>query len=236
MNDWRKISERLEQTCAGAGLDLVQPFGVGHVLRHAAVDERLQDFGRSNALGFVIGNTRALWPHFVRAYTTSPELRQSPHPLDSYVTERVRQAAAHATPLTYEVTYAHVTQPRAYPIQRLAERAGFAAISPCHLAIRPDHGLWFGLRAVVTFDCDGPAQAPPEVARPCAGCAAPCVPALEHALTVTAKPLSRLTIRAHVDAWIDVRRVCPVAQASRYAETQLHYHYVHDPSLIRDER
>jgi hypothetical protein len=235
VSDWRDINGRLQQACLEAGLDLLQPFGVGHALAGAPPDEGLQDFGRPNALGVVIGNTAALWPPFTRAYNAAPELQQSANPLDRYVSERVRYAAARATSRAHDIVLSHVTEPRAYPIQRLAQRAGFSALSPCHLAIRSDHGLWFGLRAVVTFDCDGPEEAPPRVEPPCVDCSAPCLAALDHALAVTAKPLSQLSIRAHADAWIDVRRVCPVAQASRYGEAQLRYHYVHDPALLRDE-
>jgi methylmalonic aciduria homocystinuria type C protein len=234
VSDRHDIVERLQRACAAAGLDLVHPFGTG-LLAEAAADERLQDFGRGNALGVLIGNTRALWPAFTRAYGTSPPLRASPNPLDTYVSERVAHAAASSGELAHEITFAHVVTPRAYPVQRLAERSGFAAIAPCHLVIHREHGLWLGLRAVITFDCDGPPESAAHPARPCDNCSAPCVSALEHAAAVTPQPLGAATIRQYADAWIDVRRVCPVGQASRYGEAQLRYHYVHDPALIRAE-
>lgn len=234
MNDWRDIVERLRRACLEAGLDLVHAFGTGQ-LAEAAADERLPDFGRRNALGVLIGNTRALWPAFTLAFDTSPTLRARPNPLDSYVSERVAHAAASSGALAHEITFAHAVTPRAYPIQRLADRSGFAAISPCHLVIHPDHGLWLALRAVVTFDCEGPHESAPRAVRPCDTCPAPCVSALEHAIAVTPQPLGQATIREHADAWIDVRRVCPFGQASRYGEAQLRYHYVHDRALIRVE-
>ncbi|HVY32487.1 MAG TPA: hypothetical protein VHB79_38380 [Polyangiaceae bacterium] len=231
---WADIYERLRAACTEAGLDLSQPFGVQR-LADAPEDEHLHDFGRANALGVLIGNTRALWPRLTEAFATDPALQRASHPLDTYVADRVARAVADATKVASQVVLSHLIEPRAYPIQRLAQRIGFAAISPCHLAVHPEHGMWLGLRAVVTFDCDGPDAplAPPP--RPCDGCAAPCVPALKQALAVTPLPLSQLTIREHADAWIEVRRVCPVGEASRYGEAQLRYHYIHDRTLLRSE-
>jgi methylmalonic aciduria homocystinuria type C protein len=231
VSDWREIVQRLRQACFEAGLDLVHPFGTGQ-LTEAAADEHLQDFRRKNALGILIGNTRALWPAFTRAHARSAELQNSTNPLDTYVSERITHAATSGA-AAHEIVFAHVVQPRAYPIQRLAERSGFAALSPCHLVIHPEHGLWLGLRAVITFDCDGPPESAPPAARACDSCSAPCVSALEQAISITPKPLGRATISQQADAWIEVRRVCPVGQASRYGEAQLRYHYVHDSTLIR---
>jgi len=229
---WVDVYEHLQATCREAGLDLLQPFGVRQ-LEGAPEDERLHDFGRANALGVLIGNTRALWPRLTETYATNLALQQAPHPLDTYVAEQVRRAVADATTLASHVVLSHVIEPCAYPIQRLAQRVGFAAISPCHLAVHPTHGMWFGLRAVVTFDCDGPSAPSRPLPRPCEGCSAPCVAALKQAIAVTPLPLSQLTIRDHADAWIKVRRVCPIGQASHYGEAQLRYHYVHDRSLLR---
>jgi hypothetical protein len=161
-------------------------------------------------------------------------LQQAEHPLDTYVGDCIRRAVAQAE-LPCDIVLSHVIEPRAYPIQRLAQRVGFAAISPCHLAVHAEHGLCFGLRAVVTCDCDGPDTPLPPAPRPCEGCSAPCVPALKQAIAVTPVPLSQLTIREHADAWIKVRRVCPVGEASHYGEAQLRYHYVHDRALLRSE-
>lgn len=235
MSDWRDLVARLQQACSETGLHLVHPFGVSRLTSAAAPDEQLHGFGRQNALGVLIGNTRELWRSFARAYTTSSALQHAPHPLDTYVDTCVRGAVARATSLTSRIVMAHEVHPRAYPIQRVAERVGFAALTPCHLVIRPQQGLWFGLRAVVTFDCEGPSESPPPFVHPCDGCPAPCATALKQAIAVTPLPLSQATIREHADAWIEVRRVCPVGQASRYGEAQLRYHYLHDPALIRAE-
>jgi len=231
--DWQSVTRLFAQECTKAGLDLVHPFGVGHY--HATGGGApLHDFGRSNALGIVVGNTRALWPAFTRAFAGDRALAAEPNPLDAYVTAQLERAVRLATSARHAVVFAHSTAPRPFPIQRLAEHAGLAALAPCHLAIHPEFGLWWALRAVVVVDCDGPAELPQPSARPCDGCSAPCVTALEQALAVTPVPLGRSSIRAHADAWIRVRTVCPVAPAARYGDAQLRYHYLHDRSLIEE--
>ena len=38
----------------------------------------------------------------------------------------------------------------------LAEASGLAHVGPAHLAIHPQHGPWFGLRAVIVLDANVP--------------------------------------------------------------------------------
>ena len=210
---------------------MAEPFGLGHY-RVTPGSVPLPDFGRDNALGILVGNTRALWTAFTRSFVRDASLAAEPNPLDAYVTAHVERAARFASSAPHAVVLAHSTVPQPFPIQRLAERVGLAALAPCHLAIHEKYGLWWALRAVVVVDCDGPAELPRAAPRPCDGCSAPCVTALEQALTVTPAPLDRSSIRAHADAWIRVRTVCPVATATRYSDAQLRYHYLHDRSLI----
>ncbi len=207
-----------------AGFDLVQPLAVAAYNATAHSEHRLPDFGRSAALGVVIGNTRALWPRFVRAWENDPDLRQEPHPLDAYVSRSLPSLVASVTNERAELVFSHVTRPRAFPIQRAAEAAGLAAISPSHLAIHRDHGPWIAIRAVVVIDVEGPRDTPP-APRPCDTCAAPCVPALEHALAVSGPALNGASISANAAAWIAIRDACPIGHPSRYSPPQLAHHY-----------
>jgi hypothetical protein len=227
--DWLKLASQLEPDFQGAGFDLSTPFSASAYNR-AAPDHPLP--GRHDGLGVLIGNTRALWPSFVTAHATSPHLSESEHPLDRYVTEQVTRIVAR-TGRRAEIVFAHVTEPTAFPIQRLAELIGFAVIAPSHLAIHPEHGPWFALRAVVVLDCAGPDVWLTRSARPCAGCAAPCVAALERALQSSGPKLDGRSVAAHARDWIAVRDVCPVGRASRYGENQLAYHYGIDRSRPR---
>lgn len=225
------IVRRVEAACFAVGFDLVHAFGVATYNLTAPPSAKLFDFGRGNPLGLLIGNTRDLWPHFTRAWASDEALTHEQHPLDTYVTTRLEALLPHATSSSTEVTFAHTVANGPFPIQRLAEQVGFAAVSPCHLAIHPTHGPWFALRAVVVVDVAGPEQPSPEVQRPCNGCSEPCVPALEHARAVSGEPLSAAAVAEHEAEWIAVRDACPVGRASRYGQMQLHYHYC--PSRVR---
>ena len=222
---WQSITTRVAAAATLAGFDLVQAFNLEHYNAAAPEGERLDDHVRPDALGILLGNTRQLWPVFTRAYAADAALQSAAQPLDSYVVTRLTAVLAEATDARVQLVFSHVTTPRAFPIQRLAEHVGLAALSPSHLVIHPVHGPWLALRAVVVVDVAGPTNAPPPLERPCAGCPAPCVPALEHALAVSGTPLSSAAVVAHADAWIAVRDACPIGRGSRYGEAQLAYHY-----------
>jgi hypothetical protein len=222
---WQPLSARVTAAAAQAGFDLVLTFGVAHYNQAASDSERLEGFGQANALGILFGNTRQLWPVFTSACATDPEISGAAQPLDTYVALRLSRILASATDLRHELTFAHVTQPRAFPLQRLAERIGLAGLSPSHLLVHPQHGPWLALRAVAVIDVGGPTAAPPPPARPCQTCSAPCMAALERALSVSGNDLSSAVIAAHAAAWIAVRDACPVGPGSRYGENQLRYHY-----------
>lgn len=229
---WQPIAARVATAAANAGLDLAQAFSVSHYNASAAESERLEDFGRPHALGLLIGNTRKLWPAFTRAYAGDAQLANAEHPLDTYVVTRLTQLLQDATTAHTQLVFAHVTTPRAFPIQRLAERVGLAAVSPSHLALHALHGPWIALRAVVVVDVagpEGPAMAPE---RPCQACSAPCMPALARALAASGPALSSASVSAHADEWVAVRDACPVGQGSRYGNLQLAYHYAPKRSRI----
>ena len=63
----------------------------------ATAAEQLDDFGRPDALGILIGNTRKLWPAFTRAIRDDATLANSEQPLDTYVTTRLTTLLAEAT-------------------------------------------------------------------------------------------------------------------------------------------
>lgn len=222
---WQPLSAQIRAAAVDAGFDLVVSFGVAHYNAAAPERERLADFGQPNALGILFGNTRQLWPAFTSAFAVDPEVSAAAQPLDTYVASRLRGILAGATNLPHELTFSHVTQPRAFPIQRLAERVGLAALSPSHLLVHPLHGPWLALRAVAVVDVAGPTDPPSPPERPCQNCSAPCVPALEHAVAVSGAPLTSAAVVANAQAWIAVRDACPVGQGARYGPNQLAYHY-----------
>lgn len=228
---WQETVERVAALSQPAGFDLVRPFAADWFNVGAPDSERLYDFGRPASLGILLGNTRALWPAFLRAVASSSALAGAEHPLDNYTKRVMWRVASRLAPLASCTYFAHTLPPLAVPMQRLAERIGLAGISPSRLAVHPSYGPWFALRAVVIVDMDGPAAAPPEPVRPCLGCPEPCMAPFEHALAVSA-PVSMHSIAEHAAEWIAVRDACPLGRAFRYSDDQLAYHYQSDRTRL----
>jgi methylmalonic aciduria homocystinuria type C protein len=228
---WQSILERVEQQAAQAGLDLAHPFAVGWFNGGVEETERLQDFGSSASLGILLGNSRAVWPVFMQRVEADPKLYQAAHPLDTYVEQTAALLLAGLEPIRAHAYFAHVTRPRAVPMQRLAEAVGFAGLGPVQLSIHPRLGPWFAMRIVLVVDVPGPGGAPPAVERPCQGCSRPCVAPFQRALEssealgVRPRVVSRRAVAEHAERWIAVRDACPVGRGFRYGEQQLAYHY-----------
>jgi cyanocobalamin reductase (cyanide-eliminating) / alkylcobalamin dealkylase len=221
---WQEAVERVTAGSQTAGLDLVHPFAVGWFNERVSEAERLDDFNSPGSLGILIGNSRELWPPFTRRLETHPELGRTAHPLDRHVEQTAASLLAELEPIRARAYFAHVTRPRAVPMQRLAEAVGFAGLGPVQLSIHPRIGPWFALRAVLVVDILGPQGGPPALERPCQGCSQPCVAPFQRALASAAELTAR-SVAEHAEKWIAVRDACPIGRDFRYGEDQLAYHY-----------
>ncbi|HHH28385.1 MAG TPA: hypothetical protein ENK57_08580 [Polyangiaceae bacterium] len=200
------IVDHVAARCRQEGLDLT------HGLSLEWLDEGIREQipgSIPDALGLLIGNTRAIWPFVRRA-------RRARHPVDEHC-ERVIEDAV--VELDARVYYAHRRYGGAYlPFQRIAHQAGMLHLSPSHLSLHPVHGPWVALRALVVLEIPAPAQPATSAPDPCTPCDAPCMIALERARDG----------RDDSDAWrrwLAVRDACPIGRASRYSEPQIAYHY-----------
>ena len=195
-----EILRRVADSCHDGGLDICCAFNV------ANVNQELPDVGVQDALGIVIGNSRALWSHVRRS--------EYPHPVDEH-TERVVHSACADTGAPTRVVFAHGDPARPFPIQQLAVEVGLAEATPCGLVMHQDFGLWWALRAVIVVGVPGPAAKRREGPRVCAACAdKPCIDAFVAAGDSTDWKL-----------WLTVRDACPVARDQRYSDEQAEYHY-----------
>jgi len=192
---------------AEAGFDLVHAFDPAR----AGIDLFVDPARRS---GWLVGNTRALWPRFGAARRADPELASADHPLDRYTEAAIARATADTDA---RVWFGHRRgHDGAFPpLQRLAVATGLGALAPTGLVIHPVFGPWFALRAVIVEPGEPPPPRPPLV-RPCE-CGAPCLDALAHA-QATRGP-------GAWQAWLAVRDACPVGRAYRYDDDQVLYHY-----------
>lgn len=197
---------------AEAGFDLVHPFDA-HVIAREPGLAALADPARP--CGWLVGNTRALWPRFLAARATDPELAASRDPIECYVERTCAQIS------DARVLYAHRRYSGTFlPFQRLAVAAGLGTLSPSQLVIHPVYGPWFALRAVVlTAGTPTTRVLPP----PACDCADRCAAAFARAREVHA------TWRD----WLAVRDACCVGREHRYADDQIEYHYTKSLDLLR---
>jgi methylmalonic aciduria homocystinuria type C protein len=225
--DWQRIVLRLHEQCAPAGFDLAGACRVGSYNRAVEGVLRLSDFGTPDHLAVVVGNSRALWQPFVAALRSDPSLCASADPLDRY-TERVIGGAVATLGLRAELRWAHDVGPGLIAIQRLAQLAGLAQLSPGHLSVHPVHGPWIALRAAITFDVLGPAEISVPSEQVCNACAGACAPAFERALASLAEPGG-----GDWRSWLACRDACPVGREQRYDDDQIAYHYTKDRSILQ---
>jgi cyanocobalamin reductase (cyanide-eliminating) / alkylcobalamin dealkylase len=196
-----------------------------------ADSERLAPARGADDLGLLIASTRYFWLRFASALQRDPARATAPDPVDEYVTSAVGGALA-ALPTSSAVRFAHESPP--LPIQRIAELAGFARLSPARLSVHPVYGPWVALRAVAVVAVPGPAPGSlPELHDPCPGCPGRCASALERAIAASAERPGAGTIARDWTDWLAVRDACPVGREHRYADDQIRYGYTKDRSVLQ---
>lgn len=205
---WR---DTLRRRLAEHGLDRMWPVPVRALPTEVPARVRQHGFARPNPLALLVGNTRALWPHFVAA-RAAPGWVDSPDPLDRYV-DAALASALRDLPVRHHLHLAHVAAPDFVPLTAVARAAGLK-VGACHLAIDPEAGPWIALRALVVVD----AEAGPWVAMAPAACscATGCGPTFERARAEAGWEPAR---------WIAVRDACPLGRDHRYGPDQLAFHY-----------
>ncbi len=209
--------DEIARRCAVNGIDLSSVTSVGAY--DALVGQPFRLGGPSDATVLVLGNTRALWPHLERFVCDNDPLDD---PVDTYVMHAVRQATADVIDVV-DVRFSHEPPPRRVAIQRLADRAGLAWLSPSHLCVHPIFGPWIALRAAIVLArplVDVPAAAH----APC-DCAANCLPRLRDAIAA-GEPTSNEEMVANWELWLAMRDACPVGREHRYGQDQIRYHYL----------
>lgn len=227
----RELYDRIIRSVAGSGLDLANPFPAALYNRSVPERYRLPTFGRESPCGIVLGNSRAFWPEFLEALRQSKELRESEHPVNTYVTETVGRLLQ-GLPVACEVRWAHTSEPSPVAMQRAAMIAGLAHTSPSYLSIHPQHGPWIGLRAVIVLDDDWTLGEPVPAPDPCSPCPKPCMPALDRAVAASRHVPMGKKVSSSWKLWLSVRDACPMGRSSRYSDEQCEYHYRPDRTFL----
>ncbi len=217
--------DKLGDALRPAGLDLVAPLSLAAYNARVPAAWRVPIFGREDALGLVVGNTRALWAPFTAALRADPRRAEAAHPLDAYV----RDAVAAAVRFPCDVRWASDAPPRGVALLHAAEAAGLLWRSPSGLGVHPVFGPWVALRALLIVDAPPPAV--PAPAAPCGHCEGACGPAFA-ALCVEAAPHAQ-AVESSWRAWVAMRDACPRGREHRYGEAQIRYHYLKDRAVLR---
>jgi hypothetical protein len=200
--------------------------------------------------GFLIGNTKRMWPLFKEWYRQSSSI---PDPLDTYCRECIESSLCRHQfeDDAVSVFWSAKTQPnKLVSMQRVAMESGFAYHdSTTQLAIHPTYGCWHSYRAVIILQernaTEIPAPPPPV---PCLltpqeeKCARE---AMKRALEVS--DTSNLCIQLHggggddpsdlltvCEAWIAMRDCVKRGKEEyRFDKDQLMYHYTKDVNFLK---
>ncbi len=157
---------------APAGLDLVRGLDARWYDTAVAAEYRLpQPGGRGARLAVVVGSSRAFWEPFVAWLGADRSRLDATDPIDRYAVEAVRGALAEVS-VAHEARFSFEAPPRRVAMQRLADVAGLASLTPAMLCVHPTFGPWIALRAAVVFDVAPPPGPRPAMPLACHDCAA----------------------------------------------------------------
>jgi methylmalonic aciduria homocystinuria type C protein len=228
---------------APAGLDLVRALDARRYDAAVAPEFRLpRPGGREARLAVVIGSSRAFWEPFLAWLRGQPSVLEHPDPIDRYTVQVVTAALAEIG-VAHEARFSFEPPPRRVAMQRLADVAGLAALTPAMLCVHPTFGPWIALRAAVVFDVAPPDDLPPAPPLACHDCATRCTPALERAQQAVAARANGSAAEIERSGgdpvapdwtlWLAVRDACPLGREHRYPDPYLRYVYTKDRGVLR---
>mmetsp|Transcript_70 Transcript_70/g.136 ORF Transcript_70/g.136 Transcript_70/m.136 type:complete len:258 (+) Transcript_70:194-967(+) len=246
--DTERVRE-LESDLYNQGFDIFHPFSpswYNDSIERDSLQKELVCLPKGK--GFLIGNTKHLWPLFKEWYRR--QLPSLENPLDTYCRECIRHSLGkHFEISRFSVYSSAETSPdKLVSMQRVAMESGFAHHDPTtQLTVHHLYGPWNAYRAVVILHEDSDAvdtQPPPR--SPCLltpqehECARK---AMEYALEVS--DVGNLCRQLHggsnkdpdmltvCEAWIAMRDCIETGKAQyRYDSDQLLYHYTKDKKYL----
>ena len=207
----------------------------------------LPDFGRpgGNSLAFMIGNSRAMWPCFLRWLQQKPEPLAVKDPVDTYTAEVIdaaigRFAAAAGSPRKDTFWAADMSPERLVDMNRAARVAALCYFSDeMFLSIHPTFGSWVAFRAIIVVDLPAthlhgpPRHLPPlltddEAAAAKEAFAAALQASSEVELTVDGMPLQL------AQKWAAMRDCVGLGREHKYSQRQSEYHYTKDRKMLEE--
>jgi hypothetical protein len=236
---WRALADQLQSRIGPSGFEVLGAVTVGahnDTLEEHLAGYRLPEPDGAGSLVLVIGNTKRLWPLFMRAYEDA-SLSAEANPIDRYTSSKLDLAVAEvagAFGVASALRYTFDAVPRAVAVQRLTILAGVAEQSPVGLLVHPEFGPWFSLRAAAVFGLPGPAGAVPPAT--CSRCSTrPCLAAKDRVHTATGGVYTRESFDAYWQLWLGMRESCPVGAQARFSEQQTRYHYLKRLEILHEQ-
>ena len=240
---------KLEKDLYNDGFDIFHPFHPQWYNESLKRDNLLEQLVMLPEVsrGFLIGNTKHLWPTFKKWYEQQSTLLQDP--LDTYCRECIESCLRkHYAPSCFSIYWSAKTHPnQLISMQRVSMESGLAYHDPTtQLVVHPMYGTWHSYRAVVILKDDSAPQVSPPRAVPCL-----LTPnekerakvAMKRALAVS--NTSNLCVQLHgggddadnmmtvCQAWIEMRDCIERGKSEyRFDEDQLMYHYTKDIKFL----
>lgn len=241
--------QNLERDLHDNGFDIFHPFHpkwYNESLERDNLQQQLVCLPETGT-GYLIGNTKHLWPFFKAWYTLQPP--SIPDPFDKFCRECIEKSLHKSySPSVFTIFWeCKKESDTLVSMQRVASVSGFAYHDPItQLTVHPIYGTWNSYRAVVIIHADDASQeiAPPQLV-PCLlstkekECARE---AMERALQVSdtenlcrqlhggANDANRSTV---CKAWIAMRDCVERGRSEyRFDEDQLMYHYTKDVKFL----
>lgn len=225
--------------------DLIRSLGLAtdenHVGGQAFSLSPLPDYGRSgDALAFLIGNSKALWPEFLGWLRKHPNPELS-DPVDSYAAEAISKAVMEfAGEAATDIFWAADMSPeRLVDMNRASLVSGLCYFSDeMYLSIHPTFGSWVAFRAVVVLDLPAshlgevPVRLPPLLS-----------PEEETAARAAFAEAMRASSEVEMSTsgmppeiahkWAALRDCVSLGREYKYSTLQTEYHYTKDPGLLK---
>jgi epoxyqueuosine reductase QueG len=226
----------LREELRGTGLNAFGVADVGAWDAAAGPERQSQVLLPGTTSILVVGSGgRELWQAMLADLRDHPDrLANEAHPLDAFVERQVRKADA-ALPggVPRRWFFAAATAEVHLDFRALAHLAGLGRRSRLGLLLHPEYGVWLGLRAacfLASPQAAGAAATGPVAGDPCAGCAAPCIPACPGEAFVEGHWNVDRCSAFHAaaptcSASCAARSACIVAPEHRYDADAYRYHY-----------
>jgi len=193
---------------------------------HPAADDGVPD---DPATLIMVGNAGSAMWQAVEASGVGGRYSESPNPLDDWIGNVLREAAAAlgATPLFPFGGPPHL------PFQRWAQKADAVYPSPLGVLIHPDYGLWHAYRGALAFAERLDLPSPDSRPRPCDTCAdKPCLTVCPvdafgpngYDVPVCVAHISASEGADCMDLGCRARRACPVGKDYIYEPVHAAFH------------